>query len=133
MLDCQIAVSKKSCTSASYFRTFFESDKCDAIHDLSHLREEIKIGLNVDDSNRLSRVLLSKETILDETICAQFYTKCHDIHKMQLVEALKSHKISDARNEYISTIAAIGVAYAAVKIGGAYSNLIRETLKRWQK
>jgi hypothetical protein len=54
--------------AASYVREFFETMRCDDVHNLSYRRTEWRMRTQLDDTTRLARVLGGGDTETDRVI-----------------------------------------------------------------
>lgn len=112
---------KKDILASAYIREFFETCRCDGVHDLSAQREEYRSKVDADEKGRLARILLFKETDMDEKVAAQAALHYDEWHETALVKALtwpswiKYHTI--VRAERTAAIVGIaGATYAGARV-----------------
>ena len=112
----------KDLLASAYIREFFETCRCDDVHDLSAHREEYRSKLDADEKGRLARILLFKETDMDEKVAAQAALHYDEWHETALVKALtwpswiKYHTIVRAE---AAIVGIAGATYAGSRVAAS--------------
>eukprot|EP01032_Pedospumella_encystans_P017692 gene17693-20152_t len=71
-----------------YVRELQETAKCDQFHDMREHRKALSTLINIDDKDRLGRVLEFEDSVLDGKVVDWAIRSCGKNHQEQLVKAL---------------------------------------------
>lgn len=120
----------KDLLASAYIREFFETFRCDDVHDMSMHREEYRGKVDADEKGRLARILSFKKTDMDEKVAAQAALHYNEWHETALVKALtwpswlKYHTIVRAERA-AARVGIAGTGYAGARVAAGSFRYLR--------
>ncbi|RYE59300.1 MAG: hypothetical protein EOP48_01290 [Sphingobacteriales bacterium] len=135
LVHCQSSLSGKDILASAYIREFFETSRCDGLHDFSPFRGELESRINVGDSKRLDRVIKFEENDVDEKVCAQACIHYHKWHNKHLVKALSwqdwaYYHVIERSERTVASLGILGAGYGGLKLAGASFRYVKNKIPK---